>query len=106
MGRVKREIRERQCEQFVAAYDGFERINEVLDAQFHSLHTRAQVVVGISGVLLTASVLITTGKIIARSEATQMHLASRLLIAAGISDILSAAIAIGGVLRVRWMTPP
>jgi hypothetical protein len=98
--------REEQCKQIAAACDGFAGINDLLDAQLDTLHTRAQVVLAIAGVLLTVSVTITAGKMIARPEYAHMHVAIRLLIAAGSADVLSAAVAAAGVLRVRWMSPP
>jgi hypothetical protein len=98
--------REQECKQIVDTYVGFERINELLDAQFHALHQRAQVLLGICGVLLTASVMLTTGKVIARPDLPHLRLASHLIIAAGVSDILAAAIAVVGVLRIHWVVPP
>lgn len=92
----------------MAAYgaDQFERISAVFDAQFRTLHNRAQVLLAICGVLLTASVMLMTGKLIARPDLPHLHVASRIMIAAGVSDILAAAVAVGGVLRIRWETPP
>lgn len=103
MGRS--ESREEECKRFIAVYGQLERIEQVLEAQFHTLHIRAQVLLGICGVLLTASVMITTGKVIARPDFPNVQVASRLMIAAGVSDVLAAAIVIAGVLHIRWVTP-
>jgi anaerobic C4-dicarboxylate transporter len=108
MERAERETREEECEHMIAAYEG-ERfaIFNALESQFHTLQIRAQVVLGICGVLLTVSVLMMTGKlIIAGRTETQLFLASRFLIIAGVLDVLSGAVAVVGVLRIRWMTPP
>lgn len=106
-GRRDRANREEECEQILDAYDAdrFE-ISEAFDAQFQTLHNRAQVLLAICGVLLTASVLAMTGKMIARPDLPHLAVASRLIVAAGASDMLAAAVAIGWVLRIRWVSPP
>jgi hypothetical protein len=80
-------------------------IKRELDAQFTTLHNRAQLLLGLCGVLLTASVLITTGRIIGRGTYALQHLAGWLLGTAGFCDILATAIIVGGVLHIRWLTP-
>ena len=106
--RVERETREQECERIIAAYEGDRvAIFAALESHFHTLQNRAQVILGICGVLLTASVLMMTGKlIVAGRDMPQLFLASRLLITAGVLDVLSGAIAVAGVLRIRWVTPP
>jgi len=75
-----------------------------LDQQFATLHSRAQVLLGICGVLLTASVLITTGRIIGRGTYTLQRAAGWLIALAGLCDIAATAITVGGVLHIRWLT--
>lgn len=108
MDRAGRDAPTDECERTIAAYDGDRlAIFHALESQFHTLQNRAQVVLGICGVLLTASVLLMTGKlIVAGREQPELFLASRLLVLAGALDVLSAAIAVVGVLRIRWVTPP
>src|SRR5215510_2887110 len=79
-------------------------IQRELEQQFATLHGRAQVLLGICGVLLTASVLITTGRIIGRGSYTLERVAGWLLALAGMCDIASTAIIVGGVLHIRWLT--
>lgn len=75
-----------------------------LDQQFATLHGRAQVLLGICGVLLTASVLITTGRIIGRGSYALARVAGWLLALAGLCDIATTAIIVGGVLHIHWLT--
>ena len=79
-------------------------IRRELDQQFATLHGRAQLLLGICGVLLTASVLITTGRIIGRGSYELERVAGWFLAAAGVCDITSTAICMGGVLHIRWLT--
>lgn len=97
-----------ESELIIAAYGGDrDAIFHAFEEQFHTLQVRAQVVLGICGVLLTASVLMMTGKlIVAGREVAQLFLASRFLIVAGGLDVLAGATAVAGVLRIRWVTPP
>ena len=59
---------------------------------------------GICGVLLTASVLITTGRIIGRGSYALARVAGWLLALAGLCDITTTAIIVGGVLHIHWLT--
>lgn len=59
---------------------------------------------GICGVLLTASVLITTGRIIGQGSYALERIAGWFLALAGLCDIASTAIIVGGVLHIRWLT--
>lgn len=77
---------------------------EEIESQFATLHGRAQLLLGICGVLLTASVLITTGRIIGRGTYMLARVAGWLLALAGLSDIAATAIIVGGVLHIRWLT--
>lgn len=80
-----------------------EEIRQELDDQFKTLHGRAQVLLGICGVLLTSSVLITTGRIIGRGTLALARIAGWLLAFAGLCDITATAIIVGGVLHIRWL---
>jgi hypothetical protein len=79
-------------------------IQQELERQFATLHGRAQVLLGICGVLITASVLITTGRIIGRGGYALARLAGWLLALAGLCDIAATAICVAGVLHIRWLT--
>jgi hypothetical protein len=80
-------------------------IKRELDQQFTTLHNRAQLLLGLCGVLLTAAVLITTGRIIGRGTYSLQHVAGLCLGAAGFCDIVATTIIVGGVLHIRWLTP-
>lgn len=97
---------EQRAKQFIAAYDANRMaIHEAFDAQFQTLQSRAQVLLAITGVLMTASVMLMAGKLIARPE-FPYYTSSRIMIAAGFADVIAAVIAVGGVLRIVWVTPP
>lgn len=108
MERAERATCEQECERMIAAYEADRMaIFLALESQFHTLQNRAQVILGICGVLLTASVLLMTGKlIVAGRDVANVVLASRMLIVAGTLDVLAGAVAVAGVLRIRWVTPP
>lgn len=100
-----RASREAECREIltVSGPDRVERIRDLIEVQFATLQSRAQVILTISGVLLSASALIATGKLIAGPS---LHDASQLMMAAGVTNIFSGAVAVGGVLRIRWPIPP
>jgi hypothetical protein len=92
-----------ECDRLLHAYNSdFDRLTIALDRQFKTLHDRAQLILGICGILISASVLVTTGKIIGRPAYAHQHIAGALLASAGVLDILAAAVVVGSVLRVRW----
>jgi hypothetical protein len=99
--------RQEECERILGAHrlGDFEHISEALDRQFRTIHNHAQLLLGVCGVLITASVLLTTGRLIGgRGEFPHQHAAGLLLIVAGLLDIAGAAVVVGGVLSVRWIT--
>jgi hypothetical protein len=98
--------RDVESERILAEYaEDFERISEALDRQFRTIHNRAQLLLGVCGVLISASVVVTTGRIIGgRAEFRHQHVAGLLLVVAGLLDIAGAGIVVGGVLNVRWIT--
>jgi hypothetical protein len=98
--------REEECDRILKGHgpEDFERISSALDRQFGTIHNRAQLLLGICGVMISASVLITTGRIIGRPDFLHQHIAGRLLIVAGGTEILAAAVVVAGVLSVRWIT--
>lgn len=75
-----------------------------MQSPFKTLHSRAQLVLGICGVLLTSSVLITTGRIIGKGNFMLARVAGWCLAAAGLCDIISTAIIVAGVLHIKWLT--
>jgi len=110
---VKRRARfltlDEECERIVKSHgpEDFERISEALDRQFRTIHNRAQLLLGICGVLISASVVVTAGRLIgraARPEFEHQHAAGRLLVVAGMLDIAASAVVVGGVLNIRWST--
>jgi hypothetical protein len=94
-----------ELEELIALYrSDAAAIRQELYDQFKTLHGRAQVLLGICGVLLTASVLITTGRIIGRGSYELARIAGWLLALAGLCDIGATAIIVGGVLHIKWLT--
>ncbi len=102
----ERLTREEECARILAVCGphDYEVAFRALDVQFKLLHARAQVLLGISGVLVSTSVLLMTGKIIVRSVLLHERVISPLVMGAGAAAILSAAIVVSSVLRIRWMT--
>lgn len=99
--------RDEECERILKAHgpEDFERISIALDKQFRTIHNRAQLLLGICGVLISASVVVTTGRLIGgRTEFSHQHIAGTLLVIAGVLEIGAAAVVVGGVLNVRWIT--
>jgi hypothetical protein len=79
-------------------------IRNDFEEQLKALHSRSQVLLGICGVLLTASVLVTTGRIIGYGNYSLARAAGWLLALAGSSDILATFVIVAGVLNIRWLT--
>ena len=102
----ERLTREQECERLlaIAGPDGYETVFRALDVQFKLLHDRAQLLLGICGVLVSTSVVLMTGKIIIRSRVEHEQVIAPLAVIAGVAAVASAALVVGGVLRVRWMT--
>lgn len=74
------------------------RAFELVDKQLAVLVLRTQVMLSLSGIVITVTGF--SGREIARTSE-----AARVLISSGILVVLlSAAVAIGGVLRLRWLT--
>ena len=99
--------REEECERILKSHGpaDFERISEALDRQFLTIHNRAQLLLGICGVLISASVVVTTGRLIGRRpEFSHQHIAGIMLVIAGILEIAAAGVVVGGVLHIRWST--
>jgi hypothetical protein len=96
-----------ECERIVESHGpgDFERISAALDRQFRTIHNRAQLLLGICGVLISASVVVTTGRLIGRRpDFEHQHAAGILLVAAGVLEIAAAGMVVGGVLNIRWST--
>jgi hypothetical protein len=80
------------------AGDGEARAVGLVERQLNVLVLRTQVMLSLSGIVVTVTGF--SGRAIAQTSAL-----ARMLIAAGILIVLSAAgTAIGGVLRLRWLT--
>src|SRR5204863_3600495 len=84
----------------ILALTGGDRLRafEIVERQFGTLVLRTQVLLSLSGIVITVTGF--SGRAIA-----QTSLAARLSISVGIFVVLAAAaLAIGGVLRLRWLT--
>jgi hypothetical protein len=102
--------RREECERILEGHETdisnashFDQISSALDRQFTTIHNRAQLLLGICGILISASVLIATGRIINAGLAHERE-AGILLALAGLLEIAAAGTLIGGVLNVRWIT--
>jgi hypothetical protein len=96
-----------ECERILKVYGsgGYEQISVALDRQFSTLHNRAQLLLTICGVLISASVVVTTGRLLMASPRfTHQRFAGGLLALAGACEIAAAATIVGGVLQIRWIT--
>src|SRR5690348_7772644 len=103
--RLKSLTRSAECDRILQYYpEDFDRISEALDRQFRTIHNRAQLLLGVCGVLISATVVVTTGRIISRPNFLHHHLTGRLLVVAGALQIAAAAVTVAGVLSVRWIT--
>ncbi|MDX2089825.1 MAG: hypothetical protein SFX73_18355 [Kofleriaceae bacterium] len=97
--------RDEECDRILRfGGDDVARIAEALDKQFKLMHDRAQLLLGICGVLISTSVVLMTGKLIGRPDFTHHEVSRVLLWSAGLVEILAAGIVVVGVLRLRWMT--
>jgi hypothetical protein len=79
-------------------------IRRDLEEQFKALQGRSHVLLGICGVLLTASVLITTGRIISKGNYALARAAGWLLALAGLCDIMATFVIVAAVLNIQWIT--
>jgi len=108
VGRASRALtREQECERILRSHSpgDFDSISAALDRQYRTIHNRAQLLLGICGVLISASVVVTTGRLIGgRAEFAHQHVAGVMLVIAGALEIGAAAVVVGGVLHVRWIT--
>jgi hypothetical protein len=109
-GRFKPLNRAEECDRILEAHEAdlssssqFDQISAALDRQFTTIHNRAQLLLGICGILISASVLVATGRIINAGLVHERE-AGLLLSGAGMLEIMAAAILVGGVLNVRWIT--
>jgi hypothetical protein len=90
---------EAECKRILKHYgENFEAISVMLDRQFQTIHSRAQVLLGICGVLITSISLL--GQL--QSDVTAMTRVFRIL--SGFFALLSAIIIILKVISVQWMT--
>lgn len=97
--------REQECERILKACGAEPReVFFVLERQFRLLHNRAQVLLGICGVLVSTSIVLMTGKILGRPRLAYHDIIIPLLVGAAAAEITAAAIVVGGVLRIRWIT--
>ena len=78
--------------------DEFILIMEMLERQFGVLHNRAQVLLGLCGIVITTTGF--SGRIIASTDRT-----SQVCVVVGVSLVLAAAaVVVWGVLHLRWLT--
>jgi hypothetical protein len=98
--------RDAECDRILQGFGtaAFDRISVALDRQFQTIHNRAQVILGICGVLISASVLVMAGRLIGRTGLRHHYFPGIMLVVAGVMDISAAATVVAGVLNIRWMT--
>jgi hypothetical protein len=96
--------REEECQRFETVHGNRAGdISDAMERQFRTLQNRSQLVLAVCGVLLSANVVILTGKLITQVP-DALRLSARLLIVAGSLDIACAALAVTSVLRVGWVS--
>ena len=94
--------REQECERILAAYGSeaarFEPIMAMLERQFAVLHNRAQVLLGLCGIIISTTGF--SGRLIAGTNRP-----AQVLIIIGVALVLlSAAVVVWGVQHLRWLT--
>ena len=92
--------RQHEMERIIAFYgeDQPARMMEALERQFMILHNRAQVLLGLAGIVVTTTGF--SGRIIAGT-----NVLAQVLIIAGVAlTLLAAGIVVWGVLHLRWLT--
>lgn len=80
-----------------------DQISAQLDRQFVTMHNRAQLLLGLCGILISASVLVASVRIM-NSHLLHQEFAGGLLVTAGSLEIAAAWFLVWRVLEVRWMT--
>lgn len=92
--------RQQEAERILKVYgqDAFPEIMAMLERQFGVLHNRAQVTLGLCGIIISTTGF--SGRIIAGTN----MLAQALVIAGVVFVLLSAAVVVWGVLHLRWLT--
>ena len=103
--RFERLTRAEECDRLVQVFGPSDRIGlaAALERQFYTLHYRAQVLLAICGVMISASVVVTTGRTL-RGSAAQYQYQNPALVVAGTLAVIAAAVLCGGVLGIRWVT--
>jgi hypothetical protein len=98
--------RDEECDRILERYgtDDFERLSTALERQFEMLHHRAQLLLGVCGVLISASVLVLTGRLIGRFSLLTGSKAGPALVVAGALATGAAGVVCTIVLRIRWIT--
>lgn len=107
IGPFERLTREQECARILANHrpDDFDAIAATLDRQFRTIHDRAHVLLQICAMLVSATILVTTGKLIVTQITTHLQrVVGYLLVAAGALVITAAGVIVGGVLSIRWTT--
>lgn len=95
--------RDEEVERILAAYGGdqrasFPEIMAMLERQFTVLHNRAQVLLGLCGIIVSTTGF--SGRLVAGT-----NVAAQWLIIAGVALVLvAAAVVCWGVLHLRWLT--
>jgi hypothetical protein len=102
----RRLTRDEECDRILERYgtDDFERLSTALERQFETLHHRAQLLLGVCGVLISASVLVLTGRLIGRFSLLTGSKVGPALVLAGALATGAAGVVCTIVLRIRWIT--
>ncbi len=107
IGRFESLTRDQECARLIDNYgaDGFDGIAAELDRQIRTIHNRAQVLLQICGMLMSASILVTTGKLVFGGIATDMQrFVGYLIVVAGALLVAAAGVIVGGVLSIRFIS--
>ncbi|WP_437929445.1 hypothetical protein WMF37_09295 [Sorangium sp. So ce291] len=97
---MKKVTREEEADRFIELVGpgSWEVMHGILERQFAVLHNRAQVLIGLSGIVITTTGF--SGRLIAGTS----RAAQGLIIAGVATVLLSATLIVWGVQHIRWLT--
>ncbi|WP_437816282.1 hypothetical protein [Sorangium sp. So ce1078] len=97
---MKNVAREEEVDRFIKLVgpDSWEVVHGILERQFSVLHNRAQVLIGLCGIVITTTGF--SGRLIAGTS----RAAQGLIIAGVATVLLSATLIVWGVQHIRWLT--
>jgi hypothetical protein len=98
--------RDEECGRILKVYgpDDFAHVGIALDEQFRTIHNRAQLLLGVCGVLISTSVLVTSSLVVGRGYLRFHTAAGPTMLVAGALSLVAAGVLCVAVLRIRFIT--